>query len=173
MVIWVIGLSGAGKTTLAKALVRGWRTQTTNVVLVDGDEVRRIFGREDGPQAYAIEGRRRNADRMAALCEMLDRQEINVVCSILSLFPEQREENRQRFSRYFEVFLDAPPAILEARDAKGIYAAARAGHMRDVVGVDIPYPRPESADMVIDTSGAMPNIDTLACEVLARAGVTV
>lgn len=171
MVIWIVGMSGAGKTTLAKALAGCWRAHSPNTVLVDGDEVRRVFGRDDGPDAYTIEGRRRNAERMAALCEMLDKQGINVVCAILSLFPDQRAENRRRFSRYFEVFLDAPLESLEARDAKGLYAAARAGRMRNVVGVDIPFPRPSGADLVIDTSGAMPEMDSLACDVLARAGV--
>lgn len=172
MVIWIIGLSGAGKTTLARALSERWRVRAPNTVLVDGDEVRRVFGRDDGPDAYTVDGRRRNAERMAALCEMLDTQGINVVCAILSLFPEQRAENRRRFSRYFEVFLDAPLHSLEARDAKGLYASARAGNMNNVVGVDIPFPRPEGADLVIDTTGPMPDIDALAQEVLARAGVS-
>lgn len=171
MVIWIIGMSGAGKTTLARALSECWRAHAPNTVLVDGDEVRRVFGREDGPDAYTIEGRRRNAERMAALCGMLDKQGINVVCAILSLFPEQRAENRRRFSRYFEIFLDAPLEVLEARDAKGLYAAARAGKMRNVVGVDIPFPRPAGADMVIDTSGAMPEMDAVARDALERAGV--
>lgn len=171
MVIWIIGLSGAGKTTLSRALAKRWRALGPSTVIVDGDEIRRVFGREDGPAAYTVEGRRRNAERVAALCEMLDRQGINVVCAILSLFPEQRAENRRRFSRYFEVFLDAPLGVLEARDVKGLYAAARAGRMDCVVGVDIPFPRPDGADLVIDTSGAMPDMDALARDVLARAGV--
>ncbi len=171
MVIWIIGLSGAGKTTLSRAVAACWRERKPNTVLLDGDDIRRIFNQERGAGDYAVEGRRRNAERIAAICEMLDRQGINVVCAILSLFPEQRAENRRRFSRYFEVFLDAPLSVLEARDTKGLYAAARVGRMECVVGVDIPFPRPDGADLVIDTSGALPDMDALARDVLARAGV--
>ena len=90
MVIWMIGMSGSGKTTLGREVVRQWRETTSNVVFLDGDEVREIFNKDRGEQAYTVEGRRRNAERITALCNMLDRQNINVVCSILSIFADMR-----------------------------------------------------------------------------------
>jgi cytidine diphosphoramidate kinase len=172
MVIWLIGLSGAGKSTLGRELVAQWRRSETNTVMLDGDEIRHIFGNDNDQQAYTVEGRRRNAERMVGLCEWLDRQGMNVVCCILSLFPDMRAENRLRFSAYFEVFLDAPMAVLEARDVKGLYAARRAGTTDNVVGIDIPFDRPETPDMVIDTSGTpgVAEIRLLAREVLGQAG---
>ena len=170
MVIWIIGLSGAGKTTLGREIARQWRLRAPNCVLLDGDELRAVFGHDRG-DAYTVSGRRLNAERLTALCALLDGQGINVVCCILSLFPEMRADNRRRFSRYFEVFLRTPLPVLMARDTKGLYAAAASGAARDVVGVDIPFPEPVGADLVIDTSGELPDIAPLAARVLQRAGI--
>lgn len=169
MVIWMIGMSGSGKTTLGREVVRQWRETTSNVVFLDGDEVREIFNKDRGEQAYTVEGRRRNAERITALCNMLDRQNINVVCSILSIFADMRAENRTRFSRYFEVFMDAPLDVLRQRDVKGLYSSYERGETSNVVGMDIPFEPPASADMVIDSSGEDPELERLASAILAKA----
>jgi adenylylsulfate kinase len=169
MVIWMIGMSGSGKTTLGREVVRQWRETTSNVVFLDGDEVREIFNKDRGEQAYTVEGRRRNAERITALCNMLDQQNINVVCSILSIFADMRAENRTRFSRYFEVFMDAPLDVLRQRDVKGLYSAYERGETSNVVGMDIPFEPPASADMVIDSSGEDPELERLASAILAKA----
>jgi cytidine diphosphoramidate kinase len=170
VVIWIIGLSGAGKTTLGREVVRQWRSMAPNCVLLDGDELREVFAHDRSDTAYTVSGRRLNAERMTALCVLLDRQGINVVCCLLSLFPEMRIANRQRFGRYFEVFLDAPLSALAARDVKGLYAAARSGTTRDVVGIDIPFEKPTTADLIIDTSGPLTDLAGLAANILKRAG---
>lgn len=172
MVIWLVGLSGSGKTTLGREVARLWRVLAPNTVLLDGDELRELFRHDRGGAPYTVEGRRLNAERMVALCEMLDRQGINVVCCILSIFPDMRAANRSRFSNYFEVFMDAPIEALRRRDVKGLYAAADRGDMSNVVGIDIPFERPEGADMVVDSSGDAPDVGALARAVLDRAGVT-
>lgn len=166
MVIWLIGLSGAGKTTLGSALASTWRARAPGTVLVDGDIVRRVFNQHDGDAPYTVGGRRENAERITALCEWLDAQSINVVCCILSIFPDLRAENRARFSRYYEVYLRAPVEVLARRDGKSLYASALRGERRNVVGVDIAFPEPTDCDLVLDTSGALPDIDALARRVL-------
>jgi len=171
MVIWIIGLSGSGKTTLGRALVRRWREAAPNTVLVDGDEVRRIFAHDQGDAPYTLAGRRLNAERVTELCAWLDRQGMNVVCCILSLFPELRAANRQRFSGYFEIYLAAPVAALMARDTKNLYAPALRGEACNVAGVDLPFPEPVAPDMIVDTSGPMPDPDALVRDVLRRAGL--
>lgn len=153
MVIWLIGVSGAGKTCVGRELCRLWKEQARHTVLVDGDEIRRIFQHDRDEQAYSLDGRRRNAERIRELCAWLDRQDINVVCCILSLFEDVHAWNRATYSRYFEVFIDAPIADVMARDVKGIYGPALRGEARNVVGVDIPFTRPAQSDMVIDNSG--------------------
>src|SRR6266704_3263817 len=80
VVIWIIGLSGAGKITLGRELARQWRLIGSNCVLLDGDELRDVFGHNGSDAAYAVSGRRMNAERMTALCTLLDRQGVNVVC---------------------------------------------------------------------------------------------
>lgn len=171
MVIWLIGLSGSGKTTLGREIAAQLRQRAPNTVLLDGDELRELFGLDRGEPCYSLEGRRLNAERLTALCRMLDRQGLHVVCCVLSVFPEMRAQNRERFGAYFEVFLDAPLDILQARDVKGLYAAAREGRMSNVVGLDIPFPRPESPDLVIDTAGAPDRLAEIAADVLTQAGL--
>ena len=168
MVIWLIGLSGSGKTTLGREIARQLRARQPNTVLLDGDELREVFAHGRGDEAYTVEGRRVNAERMVALCRLLDGQGIHVVCCILSIFPEMRDGNRGRFSRYFEIFMDAPLAVLEARDTKGLYAGARQGKTRNVVGIDIPFERPTRPDMVVDSSGDTADVERLAAEILVR-----
>ena len=168
MVVWFVGLSGSGKTTLGREVARQWRLMERNTVLLDGDDIRQVFAHDRNEDAYTVGGRRKNAERMVALCELLDKQGINVVCCILSIFPDMRANNRLRFSRYFEVFLDAPMHVLQARDTKGLYAEARSGKTKNVVGLDIPFEKPENSDFVINTSGDEPDIEKLAADVLAR-----
>lgn len=170
MVIWIIGLSGSGKTTLGRALVQRWRAVAPNTVLVDGDEVRRLFSHDHGDHAYTLEGRRLNAERITALCGWLDGQGINVVCCILSLFPEMRADNRRRFSRYFEIYLKASVEALAARDTKGLYGPALRGERMHVAGVDLPFPEPATPDLVIDAAGPLPDFEALADAVLRTAG---
>ena len=92
MVVWIIGLSGAGKTTLAEEVVAEVRREQENVVLIDGDMIREIFGNDLG---HTLDDRRTNANRIYQLGKLLDSQGINVVCAILSLFPESRSWNRE------------------------------------------------------------------------------
>jgi adenylylsulfate kinase len=173
MVIWLIGLSGSGKTTLGSEMARQLRARHPNTVLLDGDTLRQVFSFDRGTDPYTVEGRRINAERIAALCEMLDRQGIHVICCILSIFTDMRRDNRTRFDRYFEIFMDAPMDALRRRDVKGLYAAADAGRIPDVVGVHIPFERPLESDLVIDSSSDAPDIPALAAQALKQAGLNM
>lgn len=168
MVVWIIGLSGAGKSSLGQALARQWRERERQVVLVDGDDVRRILGTDGQEQDYSVEGRRRNAEAITRICAWLDGQGLHVVCCILSLFPDMRAANRTRFSAYREVFIDAPLAALRARDGKQLYAEAAAGSRRNVVGMDIPFPQPAAADLVLRNDGPEPDWQAWAREVMRK-----
>lgn len=146
MVVWIIGLSGAGKTTLANEVITHVRKMQNNVILIDGDMIREIFGNDLG---YTLEDRRINADRICKLGKFLDEQGINVVCAILSLFVESRTWNRKNLENYFEVYIDAPVKQLINRDSKGIYKKYQEGEITNVAGMDIDFPIPDHADMVI------------------------
>ncbi|HLG29315.1 MAG TPA: adenylyl-sulfate kinase [Candidatus Brocadiales bacterium] len=149
MVIWLIGLAGAGKTAIGWEVYTQLKKEGQNVVFLDGDHVRMIMGDDLG---HTVEDREINAWRICRLCRHLDAQGIDVICSILSLFPETRQWNRERYSQYFEVYIDVPMEVLSKRDQKGLYSAAQSGTIKNVVGFDIPFDPPRSPDMVINNS---------------------
>jgi cytidine diphosphoramidate kinase len=149
MVLWLIGLSGTGKTTLAREVITGVNKENRNTILIDGDMIREIFGNDLG---YSMADRLLNAQRICQLGKFLDDQGINVVCAILSIFPETREWNRKNIQNYYEVFIDTPIEVLIQRDSKGIYGKCKRGEITEVVGMDIKFPIPDNADLVIENS---------------------
>ena len=151
MVIWLIGLSGSGKTTLAEKIVSDTNKKINNIVLIDGDVIREIFGNDLG---YSMQDRLLNAQRICQLSKFLDEQGVNVVCAILSIFPNTREWNRKNIKNYYEVFIDAPIENLVDRDSKGIYQKFKSGEIKDVAGMDLDFPRPDSADLIIKNTGS-------------------
>jgi len=169
MVIWLIGLSGAGKTTIGKCVYQEWKKYEPNTVLVDGDEIREIFYSNQSSSDYSVDGRRKNAERIKQLCAWLDRQGINVVCNILLLFDDVSIWNRENFSKYMEIYVSTPIEVVKSRDYKGLYAAAEKGEIKNVVGVDIPFPTPVSSDMTVDNSGSDNQHDDIAKQILSRA----
>ena len=146
MVIWLIGLSGSGKTTLADKIVSDLREVDQTVVSLDGDILRELWGNDLG---HDLESRRENAQRICRLCQFLDQQGLDVVCAILSIFPESREWCRQNLSSYYEVFIDAPLSQVMDRDVKGIYSKYKNGEIKDVAGLDLEFPIPQNPDLVI------------------------
>jgi adenylylsulfate kinase len=170
MIFWIIGLSGSGKTTIGRELFRKLKARAPNTVLIDGDDIRSIFSHNLNDISYSVEGRRINAERIIGLCEMLDRQGMNVVCCTLSIFPDLQDKNRKLFSKYFEVYLNTSMDTLKGRDSRGLYNAAFNGEIKNVVGVDIPFPIPENSDLKIDTSSDNElSIELIASEILANA----
>ena len=146
MVIWLIGLSGAGKTTLAEKVVNESNMTGSKTILIDGDIIRKIFNNDLG---YSLDDRLKNAQRICQLCKFLDDNGINVVCAILSIFPQSREWNRKNIKNYYEVFIDTPIEQLIERDVKGIYKKYREGEISNVAGMDIEFPIPENPDLII------------------------
>jgi len=154
MVVWITGPSAVGKTAVGERLWSLWKERAPNVVLVDGDAMRQIFGTGSDPAAFAPAGRRANAERIVEICRWLDAQGVHVVCCILAIFDDILERNRGLFSGYLEVRLSAPHGVLAARDPKGLYRKALAGEMANVVGIDIPYALRSTPDLSFDTAGA-------------------
>lgn len=169
MVIWLIGLSGAGKSHIGRQLYKRMKEEEQATVLVDGDEIREIFRHDRGADAYTVEGRRRNAERIRELCAWLDRQEINVVCCILSLFEESHRWNRETYSKYFEVYISAPIDVLIERNPKNLYRRAKRGEVDNVVGVDIPFQAPKNPDLVIENGVYMVDASRAAQQILDAA----
>lgn len=169
MVIWLVGLSASGKTTLGRRVAALLKEREPNTVYVDGDDIRRVFAHDRGREPYTVEGRRINNDRIAELCAWLDGQGTNVVCSILNIFPERLDANRTAYSEYFEVYVDTPLEVAMKRDARNLYARALAGEEKNVVGLDIPFPAPENPHLTIDNSRDGEDHDAQAAFILERA----
>lgn len=149
-VYWLTGLSGAGKTTIARILHNKLLRVKENVVLLDGDELREIFGNDLG---HTLEDRRISAMRNARLCKALSDQNIDVVCATISMFHDCRRWNRENIPGYIEIYLKAPIETLKAREKNGMYSQALDGACSNVVGIDIPAEEPENPDMVFINDG--------------------
>ncbi|MEX2602137.1 MAG: adenylyl-sulfate kinase [Balneolaceae bacterium] len=168
MVLWFIGMSGSGKTTISKQVYSELKKEVPNLVRLDGDVIRDVFGHDVD---HTVEGRRRNAERISMLCRMLHRQDIHVVAAVLSIFPEWQQWNREQMPGYSEVYLKTSMETLRRRDTKGLYRKADSGEISNVVGVDIPFPEPPGADLVIENDEDRENIDELVRQVLQLEAV--
>mgnify|MGYP001617624887 CR=1 FL=1 len=164
MVIWLIGMSRAGKTVIGREVYNLLKAKQPNVVFLDGDIVREIMGNDLG---HTIEDRRKNAWRICRLCKFLDSQGIDVVCSILSIFPETQEWNRMNIPRYFQVYLRVPMEQLIERDSRGLYLRARTGEIKNVVGIDIEFPQPVGTDLTIDNDKPAGSFVEIASEIVS------
>lgn len=137
-VIWLCGLAGSGKSTLAMALNERLRAKFDNVIYLDGDESREIFGHF----SYDKNGRIDMAIKRSKLANFLSKQGQIVIVSTISLFNEVYEFNRATLQNYFEVFVECEFGELKRRDQKGLYTKALSGEIANVVGVDIAYDTP-------------------------------
>lgn len=146
MIIWLTGLSGAGKTTIGKALYSLMRAKQKTVVLIDGDDIRRIVGDDLG---YDIDSRKINAFRISRFCNYLESQNIDVVCCTMSLFEDVRTWNKEHCKNFYEVYIDVPVKRLIERDIRGLYKKAISGAIKNVVGIDLDYEPPSSPDLRI------------------------
>jgi cytidine diphosphoramidate kinase len=148
--IWITGLSAAGKSTLAAALAALLREDGNNVILLDGDELREVFGASTvSADNHDRQARLALAMQYAHLCRILSAQGFVVVIATISLFREVHRWNREHLPGYFEVYLDVPLAELRRRDPKGIYRRFDAGDLTNVAGLDLQVDTPEAADWVV------------------------
>lgn len=131
--VWVTGLSGAGKTTLANGLARSYREEGLSVVQLDGDVLREIFDDYD----YSCAGRLQLGLKFSRLVANLVSQGHLVIIAVIALFSEIHEANKKQIPNYIDVFLDVPISELCVRDSKGLYDKYLKGHTENLVGMDI------------------------------------
>lgn len=150
-VIWITGLSGAGKTTLATEVAKHLRTQGKAVVLLDGDELREVFGAATfNDKNHGRESRLTLAMQYAHLCRVIALQGLTVVIATISLFREVHIWNRDHLPGYYEVYLKVPLTELRRRDSKGIYRRFDAGELCNVAGLDMSIDEPQAPDWTVE-----------------------
>ncbi len=144
--VWFTGLSGAGKSTLANAVEKRLYALGHHTYLLDGDNVRHGLNRDLG---FTAADRVENIRRVAEVARLMVDAGLIVLVAFIAPFRAERRLARERFAAdaFVEVFVDAPLAVCEARDVKGLYAQARAGRLRNFTGVDSPYEPPEHPEL--------------------------
>lgn len=146
-VYWFTGLSGAGKTTLGRLWYEALKATRSNVVFLDGDKLREVFGADLG---FTEADRRKSAMRNARLCALLAEQGIDVVCCTISMFDSVRAWNREHIPGYFELYVKATMETLRQRDQKGLYSHGES----DVAGVHFDVEEPKTPDIILENDGA-------------------
>ena len=143
---WLTGLSGAGKTTIGRLWYEQLIKTGEKAVLLDGDDLRAVFG---GGLGFTAEDRLKLALSYARLCALLTKQGITVVCCTISMFDSVREWNRANIPGYYEVFIQASMDTLRRRDQKGLYSQK----IENVAGVGLQVEMPKHPDLILDNNG--------------------
>ena len=151
--LWFTGLPSSGKSTLASALADRLTAQGHRVQVLDGDQVRPYLSQGLG---YSREDRDINVRRIGWVARLLAGHGVVVLVPVIAPYADARQAVRDDHSAagvaYGEVFVSTSLEVSEARDVKGLYARARRGELRGLTGVDDPYERPLSPELVIDTA---------------------
>lgn len=146
--IWLTGLPGAGKTTLAKLLEEKLKSMGYRVENLDGDEIRRGISSDLG---FSKEDREKHIKRVTYVAKVLTRNGVIVIVSLISPYRKIREYARKEIGNFVEVFVNCPVEICEKRDPKGLYKKARAGEIKDFTGISAPYEEPLNPEVVVNT----------------------
>jgi adenylyl-sulfate kinase len=148
--VWLTGLSGAGKSTIANALCEKLAAAGVPFELLDGDVVRTHLSKGLG---FSREDRDTNVRRIGWVCQLLNRHGVAAVVAAISPYRSTRDEVRATLDRFVEVHVDAPLEVLVQRDVKGLYKKALAGEIAHFTGVSDPYEPPLSPEVLCRTDG--------------------
>ena len=148
--VWLTGLSGAGKTTVAQALAQALKAQGLAVALLDGDQLRHGLNRD---LAFTPEDRHENIRRTAEVARLMNAAGLIVIAAFISPYRADRAMAADIIgaAHFIEVHVSTPLAVCEARDPKGLYEKARAGQLAQFTGVSAPYEAPLSPALSLDT----------------------
>jgi adenylylsulfate kinase len=145
--LWLFGLSGAGKTTLANALAD--KLSTNKVKILDGDILRKGINNNLG---FSSEDRFENARRTAEIAKLFIEDGYWVVVALITPFEVMRQNNRKILGEdYIEIFIDTPIALCEQRDPKGLYAKVSQRQITNFTGIDAPFEIPQSSNLIVKT----------------------
>jgi bifunctional enzyme CysN/CysC len=148
--LWLTGLSGSGKSTIANLLEKRLHAEGRHTYLLDGDNVRHGLNRDLG---FTVADRVENIRRVAEVAKLMTDAGLIVIVSFISPFRAERDFARSLFTpgEFYEIFVDTPMSICEQRDPKGLYGKARRGELINFTGIDSPYEPPETPELRLDT----------------------
>lgn len=152
-VLWMTGLSGAGKTTIALILVEELKRRGLKVERLDGDVVRESLTRDLG---FTKEDRDKNIERVMFVAKLLSRNGVACVCSFISPYQAVRDKVRAETTNFIEVFVDAPLEVVKERDVKGLYEKAIAGEIPNFTGISDPFEAPQNPEIHVRTDEQTP-----------------
>ncbi len=163
--LWMTGLSGSGKSSIARALEKRLLDEGHLAYVLDGDNVRHGLNRDLG---FSAEDRSENIRRVAEVCQLLNDAGVIALTSFISPYHRDRELAREVVgdARFLEIFVDAPLAVCETRDPKGLYRKARAGEITSFTGISAPYEPPENPGLRLDSSAG--TVDDAVNAILAE-----
>jgi adenylylsulfate kinase len=157
LVVWLTGLPGSGKTTLASHVKKLLEADGYKVELIDGDWARKTVSKGAG---FTREERLRHLERIAWIARLLARNGVIVLCSFVSPYREARRIVREIVEEevpFLEVYVKASLETVIKRDPKGLYAKALRGEIKHMTGIDDPYEPPENPDLIADTEKETPD----------------
>lgn len=165
--IWLTGLSGSGKSTIANALDATLHANGAKTFLLDGDNVRHGLNKDLG---MTEKDRTENIRRVGEVAKLMVDAGLIVICAFISPYNRDRQIVRSIFApgQFLEVFLSTPLEVCEQRDPKGLYKKARAGVIKQFTGISDPYEAPEAAEVDIDTSRC--NVEKSVKSILVALG---
>lgn len=153
--VWLTGLSGAGKTTIATLVHASLRASGRPAFILDGDRLRRGLNRDLG---FTDADRAENIRRVAEVARLMVDAGVVTIVAAISPFRAGRRQARELFeaAEFLEVYVDASLAVCEARDPKGLYKKARADLIANFTGITSPYEPPNDPDVRVDAGRATP-----------------
>jgi adenylylsulfate kinase len=160
-VVFLTGLSGAGKTTIANKLVEKLKEKKITPVLLDGDEIRKAIQVTGFDEA----SRKKHNLSTGTLASLLEAQGHIVITALIAPYEDVRQEIRKLCNCFYEIYISTDITVCIQRDPKGLYQKAISGEIKDFTGISAPYETPQNPELVLDT--ALLSVDECASKIIA------
>jgi len=147
-VIWLTGIPGSGKTTLALELQKFYQQKNLPLEILDGDEIRKTLSKDLG---FSPEDRKEHNRRVIFVAQILVKNGVTTIVPLISPYRETRANARKEIPNFVEIWVKASVDECKKRDPKGLYKKALAGEIKNLTGLQAPYEEPENAELVLDT----------------------